>query len=289
MRRRKRRKQRKMILISSLTLLFIITVGYAAFQTNINITAKGNILEKGITINELKNKVTTSGDGLYVNTYEEGRYVYKGANPDNYITFNNETWRIIAIESDNTLKIIKKDNIGALAWDSDGDTDWAKPATLNTYLNETFYNKINDKDRSLIVEHDFGIGPVSVSDSNMIKHLESENSIKWNGHIGLMSASEIIMANSNIEQCGNFKINYDNREVCKITNYMIPKSGLFWTITLNNDSSFPVLGITNAGYPSGVGTTTATFNILPVIYINSDITLSGEGTEINPYKILTNK
>ncbi len=43
MRRRRRRKQRKIIIISSLTLLFIMTVGYAAFQTNISITAKGNV------------------------------------------------------------------------------------------------------------------------------------------------------------------------------------------------------------------------------------------------------
>ena len=72
-----------------------MTVGYAAFQTNINITAKGNILEKGITINDLKKLTVTSGDGLYKDTYETGRYVYKGANPNNYITFNNELWRII--------------------------------------------------------------------------------------------------------------------------------------------------------------------------------------------------
>ena len=30
-----------------------------------------------------------TGDGLYADAYEEGRYVYKGANPNNYITFND--------------------------------------------------------------------------------------------------------------------------------------------------------------------------------------------------------
>ena len=50
MRRRKRRKQRKIIIISFISVLFIITVGYAAFQTNINITAKGNIIEKSRVI-----------------------------------------------------------------------------------------------------------------------------------------------------------------------------------------------------------------------------------------------
>ena len=35
-------------------------------------------------------EVVTTGDGLYKDEYEEGKYTYKGANPNNYITFNNE-------------------------------------------------------------------------------------------------------------------------------------------------------------------------------------------------------
>ena len=43
--RRKRRRQKKTIIILSLSLLMVITVGYAAFSTNLSITAKGNIKE----------------------------------------------------------------------------------------------------------------------------------------------------------------------------------------------------------------------------------------------------
>ena len=42
-RRHKRKKQKKMIIILSLSLLMILTVGYAAFSTNLSITARGNI------------------------------------------------------------------------------------------------------------------------------------------------------------------------------------------------------------------------------------------------------
>ena len=41
-----------------------------------------------ITPEDLKSLTVSSGNGLYVDKYEEGRYVYKGANPNNYITFN---------------------------------------------------------------------------------------------------------------------------------------------------------------------------------------------------------
>ena len=79
-------------------LLCIMSAGYAAFQTNLNLTAKGNITSKKITPNELKNNIVTSGDGLYKDVTEEGRCIYRGSNPDNYIKFNNELWRIIRSE-----------------------------------------------------------------------------------------------------------------------------------------------------------------------------------------------
>lgn len=44
------RKQKKVIIVSALSLLLIITVGYAAFQTNLSITAKGNVKEKSRVI-----------------------------------------------------------------------------------------------------------------------------------------------------------------------------------------------------------------------------------------------
>ena len=53
--------------------------------------------------------VVTSGDGLYSDEYTPGKYVYRGTNPNNYIMFNNELWRIISKEADGTYKIIRND------------------------------------------------------------------------------------------------------------------------------------------------------------------------------------
>ena len=62
-----------------------------------------------ITTEDLKLLAVTSGDGLYADSYEEGRYIYAGADPDNYITFNGEEagWRILSVEADGTLKIMR--------------------------------------------------------------------------------------------------------------------------------------------------------------------------------------
>ncbi len=319
--RRRRRKQRKIIIISSLTLLFIMTVGYAAFQTNINITAKGNILEKVITINELKTKVTTSGDGLYNDTYESGRYVYKGSEPNNYIKLDNDLWRIISIESDNTLKIMKNENIGIKAWDTPdtrnsststyctqaskyGCNAWAinsnfahndlsgtvtNDASLNTYLNNDYYSTLSNEAKNLIQEHIWDIGPVLINNADLTNQIKSEKSITWKGKIALMSASDVIRANSDIAQCGNMKLHYDNRANCRDTNFLIPKSGNLWTISLPSENySYTMIYASYYGNMNIEGVNRSdSYAVSPAIYLTSNITLSGEGTSDKPYIIKT--
>lgn len=55
----------------------------------------------------------TSGDGTVIN---ENGYRYSGVDPNNYIEFNNETWRIIGIVDD-YVKIIRNELLGEFRWD----------------------------------------------------------------------------------------------------------------------------------------------------------------------------
>ena len=71
----------------------------------------------------LKAKVVTSGDGLYTDSTEAGRYIYRGAAPDNYVKLGDDMYRIIAVESDNTLKVIKNGSIGNKAFDTANSCD----------------------------------------------------------------------------------------------------------------------------------------------------------------------
>ncbi len=75
-----------------------------------------------LTPQDLTTKTVTSGDGLYLDSTESGRYVYKGADPNNYITLGSDTYRIISVESDGTLKVIKNESIGNLPFDSSYET-----------------------------------------------------------------------------------------------------------------------------------------------------------------------
>ena len=102
--------------------------------------------------NYLNNYITslagqTQGDGQVVN--EKG-YRYEGKNPNNYIWFNNELWRIIGVfDSDshgqsgqNLVKIIRNDAIGGLTWDKSRTNDWTQASLMNL-LNGAYLNSEN--------------------------------------------------------------------------------------------------------------------------------------------------
>ncbi len=81
---------------------------------------KESSASKGMRTSDLKELVVTKGDGLYADSTEAGRYVYRGANPNNYITLGSDMYRIIAVENDGTLKVIRNGSIGDIAFDTAG-------------------------------------------------------------------------------------------------------------------------------------------------------------------------
>ena len=112
------KKQRNFVILSLFVLLLCLSFGYAAFETNINLKAKGNLKQKAISIDALKQAVVTSGDGLYKDSLKDGRYIYRGADPNNYITLDNDTYRIISIEDDGTLKVMKNTILKLIPFDN---------------------------------------------------------------------------------------------------------------------------------------------------------------------------
>ena len=157
----------------------------------------GSILPEpeGPSIGGISVPTVESGDGLYADEYEPGRYIYRGQDPDNYITFNNETWRIIAKETDGTYKIIRNDVLANRAFDEANHRSTEKnsyctnlqngcgvyaavsgtfsspsgsqsgtvteDSSIKIYLNEDYYtNNINSTAKEQMTSHSFNIGAV---------------------------------------------------------------------------------------------------------------------------------
>jgi len=146
-RRRHRRgnKQKKIIIFSMIGLVCLFSVGYAAFSSEFLISGKGTIVEKEeeTAASMLIAKSVTTGEGLYADPVEAGRYVYRGANPNNYIWLDlngdssktdNETYRIVAVEVDNAIKVVAQNSIGNIPWDTEGNRTASGYCTI-TYCN----------------------------------------------------------------------------------------------------------------------------------------------------------
>ena len=79
-------------------------------------------ISKLVNPSDLLDNVASSGDGLYFDDNND-EYYYKGASPDNYIEFSGDLWRIISINSDGNLKIIKEDRIDLTGYSGVSSSD----------------------------------------------------------------------------------------------------------------------------------------------------------------------
>ena len=93
----------------------------------------------------ITNLLEYDGDGLKKDNTSDANIRYYGSNPNNYVRFNNELWRIIGVFGNN-VKLVRKDSLGSLSWDSSessinggwGVNEWSQ-ADLQVYLNKMYY------------------------------------------------------------------------------------------------------------------------------------------------------
>ena len=105
------------------------------------LTAAETILAKGET-EELKFDNTTDNNLRYV-----------GANPNNYVRFNNELWRIIGVfnnidngsgTKETRIKLIRDESIGIYSWDNKGSSDssdWTDSTLKEVLNNGPYWNR----------------------------------------------------------------------------------------------------------------------------------------------------
>ena len=220
--------------------------------------------------------------GLEKDEYE-CRYFFTGATPNNYITFNNEPagWRIISVECDGTIKIMKDASIGSMVWDSSSN-DWGT-SDLSTYLDATYYNGLNGIAQNQIVAKDWSIGKIA-DDNNLATQITNENVTKWNGKVALVTVSEYLRSNSNKSSCGTMTLNDINYSTCKNTTWMYYSSNHWWTLSPRaGGSSYSFFVYSDCSvYFNRVN---ESFGVRPVVYLSSEVTLTGSGTQSDPYVV----
>ena len=104
----------------------------------------------------ITNLLEYDGEGLKKDNTSDENIRYYGSNPNNYVRFNNELWRIIGVFGEN-VKLIRNEKLGKLSWDTsestinngNGINQWGEStyedgssyegADLQVYLNKMYY------------------------------------------------------------------------------------------------------------------------------------------------------
>ena len=109
----------------------------------------------------IEDLVSSNPDELVYDGTADNNLRYIGADPNNYVTFNNETWRIIGVfnniddgtgNKETRLKIIRDEPIGTYSWDnkasgtgsstsSFGSNDWSDSALQQVLNSGAYYNR----------------------------------------------------------------------------------------------------------------------------------------------------
>lgn len=218
----------------------------------------------------------------------DGNLRYYGSNPNNYISFNGEMWRIVGVfntkknetdsKSERRIKIVREKVLESRVFDTGFSNIW-KGSDLEIYLNSTsndgYYYKLNQDSKNQIEKAVWNIVGVDnhVEDSSAegINKLEKKNVSE--AIVGLISLSDYGYASGNTrESIFEFEnTNWLSGNYSTIVGFTGDGGNYIWTIK-NNKIIMDQVGNTSLG-------------VLPAVYLKSNIKLAGLGTISNPYKI----
>lgn len=308
------KKQKKILIISIITISLLLTLSYASFQTNINlnVTGKTKIMYSANTIKKLSKSNSLT---MFTDPFGNIRYTGSNNNVHNYICLIDETpcqdkhlFRIIGSfiniddgngKKETRVKIVKANEFSKSHRDDSNSNNWAKPSTLNTTLNTTFYDNLDNDAQDIIGEAVWNLGSGASSDysATEIYSVERRNNFNegspstWTGIFALFYPSDYAYASYNCKDIE--KILYYNNDTCKSTNWLYGNQSdktqyNEWLLTpdhSHNDRVYAVNNIAAIGYSNSV---LNSFTSRPSAFLKSNtllITENHDGTLLNPYVV----
>ena len=243
-------------------------------------------------VDKINDLLSSNSDELYKD--DKGNIRYYGKNPNNYIVFNNELWRIIGVIN-GKIKIIRNSSMGNGVWNSSVLNNWNN-AYLKSYFNEEYYNSIEKVYKNMISEEIYYLGgptPSNVStltasgyyDVERSSTVYSGNSTSIKQYIGLMYPSDYGYAAGS--SCLSTSL-YNYNGSCKNSNYLynLYSEGSEWLQTPYGTSNISALFVDNDGRV--LSDRVADFyEFRPVLYLKSDTLITGgDGSPNNIFTLV---
>ena len=259
--------------------------------------AKGTVGEYNTTDKKVPNGFDSNSEesGLYKYTDEMGTttYAYRGKPADNYVSIDNQRWRVLRIQKNGNIKIVKEDSIGGSEYNTEPN-DWY------SFISQWYQNNLINFD-NIIVENEYcedyyenknSAGYMNYfSDYNSlygifnrtIKNIDEK--YEWypslscsdgtivNLKAGTITADEYILAG------GGYNVGNNT--------YIGESVYSFWTMSPAGEKNSSEIFYYIHAY-SGLGPfpTSITQGLIPVITLKANTTIaSGDGTSEHPYVI----
>ena len=230
-----------------------------------DITCPGPILDKVKTLIYDESGVCKTDGTTY--QYMDGCYI-KGASTNNYVWFNGFMWRIMGINSDNTVRLIADENVTILPYGASRTalTYTTNEGFIHDWLYEYFYNNLNST-KDIIQEGAYFCSESTNSTVPTEGRTTCTNANVVATTIGLISLDEYLLAGSsssylNISQNSYTMTPYNAAQACYVQNTGTPSS---------------------TGVPNANG-------VRPVINVDpNSIITEGDGTTSNFYVLEENK
>lgn len=223
-------------------------------------------------------------DGLRVDPTDSTRYIYSGSNPNNYIDFNNQTWRIVSIESDGRMKIVL-DGYSSTAKYINSTSEKAKEflttlmyRNLNT-SSSSFYSTLDSTYKSYIVKSGWNFGTVDQSTATTIGVLKAQEKNKSiNLSVGLLNVTDFLLASSDNTSATSKVDGYFYAN----TNNWLYKTPEYWFLNPHGDARVWLMRTTGRIYSEGATEEAA---IRPAVYLKAGLYLTGSGTQEDKYRV----
>ena len=249
-------------------------------------------------------------------TRDENGKRYQGKNPDNYIWFNDELWRIIGnipvcltggcASTENRVKIIRNDSIGGIKYDESSST-WMG-SNVQSLLNTCYLGKTSSCDSycysysteakglcdyssdgidttnfygNMVEDVYFNVGAGDETYKTAANYYTQEIATHATSasKIGLMYASDWGYAIEGFTRILGFD-GYPQNSSDK--NWLMSNS---YEWTMSAYSSSRPLHATDVGYLYNFLALSG-YSIRPVLYLKSNVyVVSGTGTKVDPYRI----
>ena len=249
-------------------------------------------------------------------TRNENGKRYQGKNPDNYVWFNDELWRIIGnipvcltsgcATTENRVKIIRNDSIGGIKY---GDNSTWMGSNIQNLLNTCYLGKTSSCDSycnsydtsakgtcdysadgidtadyygKMVEDVYFNVGTGDLTFKTAANYYTQEIATHTTSatKIGLMYASDWGYA---IEGFTGVLGHDDGNPQNSSDKNWLMSNGYEWTMSAYS-SSFPLLAY-NFGFLGNSSASTG-YSIRPVLYLKSSVyVVSGTGSKVDPYRI----